>query len=332
MTDNHDARWERIAGKLHRELSDKEEAEFSQMMTDDTRLHEFEKAQRIHDNLTKTGPIPLDGKVESWIKVENGIKSYQLRWIKTVLKYAAIIVVAFITGNLLKPSTPADKEIRFSEIRAPHGQMCKLILPDGTKIWLNSGTTIRYPDRFADDVRAVSISGEAYFEVAKMAHKPFTVNTSDMKVEVFGTSFNISAYKDDEMTSVTLVEGKVEVQNSDGKTIAQLSPGQLAVKSKNDTNIEIRNVETSFYKSWIEGKIYFDDQPLNLIATKLERWFNIEIVFANNQLKTYKFTGTILKNKPVDQIMQALELLAPIHFKHQINATEKDKITIYKRT
>ena len=210
--------------------------------------------------------------------------------------------------------------------------MSKVVLPDGTRIWLNSGTTIRYPDRFTAEKREVAISGEAYFEVARMPKNPFTVKTSNLQVEVTGTSFNVSAYKDDPTTSVTLVEGKVELKDNNGKTIARLNPGQLAVKSKNNSNVNIKDVETSFYKAWIDGRIFFDDQPLDQIATKLERWFNVDIEFATERLKNYKFTGTILKNKPLDQIMQALELLAPIRFKHQVNATGKDKITIYKRT
>ena len=105
----------------------------------------------------------------------------------------------------------------------------------------------------------------------------------------------------------------------------------MVTKNKNETNLEVEDVETGFYAAWIEGEIFFDDEPLDEIAVKLERWFNVEITFADVKLKSHRFTGTILKNKPVDQIMQALELLSPIRFKHQIYASGKDKITIYKR-
>lgn len=332
MSDNHDEHWENIAGKLHGELSSEEEAEFIQLIADNTRLQEFEKAKSINDSLTKVGVSPLEGKVESWVKVERGIRSYQLQWMKTALKYAAIVVMAFIAGNLLKPTLTVDKEIRYSEITVPFGQMSQIKLSDGTKIWLNSGTTLRYPERFAENSRSVSIEGEAYFEVAKMAQKPFTVNTTEMNIEVLGTSFNLSSYKEDATTKVTLVEGKVAVRDNTGKTIAQLIPGQMAVKNKKNNTLDISNVETSFYAAWIAGKIYFDDEPLDQIAVKLERWFNVEITFADEKLKSHKFTGTILKNKPVDQIMQALQLLSPIRFRHQINANGKDKITIYKKS
>ena len=332
MSDNHDEQWEKIAGKLHGELSSGEEAEFSQLITENTRLQEFEKAQKIHDNLSKASVSPLEGKVESWLKVDKGIRSYQLLWMKRALKYAAIVVMAFIAGNLLKPTLTTDKEIRYSEITVPFGQMSQIKLSDGTKIWLNSGTTLRYPERFAEKSRSVSIEGEAYFEVAKMAHKPFVVNTTELNIEVLGTSFNLSSYQEDAAASVTLVEGKVAVLDNTGKTIAQLIPGQIAVKNKKTNTLDISNVQTAFYSAWIAGKIFFDDEPLDQIAIKLERWFNVEITFADQQLKSHRFTGTILKNKPVDQIMQALELLSPIRFKHQVNAIGKDRITIYKRS
>ena len=332
MTDNSDSKWEIIAAKIHGELSREEEGQFDQMMTDETNLYGFEKTQLIHDNLVQSGPVPVNGRLNSWAKVDHKIRMIPLRWMMATLKYAAIIIVAFIAGNLLKTTTPADQEINYSEITVPFGQMSQLKLSDGTKIWLNSGTTLRYPEHFASDRRSVTVIGEAYFEVAKMTNKPFTVNTTDMNVEVMGTSFNVLAYKEDAVTSVTLVEGKVVVQNTEGKSIAQLKPGQMATKNLKETKVEIRNVKTAFYAAWIDGKIYFDDEPLDQIAVKLERWFNVDIVFANEQLKSHRFTGTILKNKPVDQIMQALELLSPIRFRHQVNATGRDKITIYRRS
>ena len=332
MNNNNDEYWEKIAGKLHGELSSEEEAELLQMITEYTLLNEFEKTQTVHDNLSKAGPIPWEGKAESWVKVEHGIRSSQLQWIKTALKYAAIIALAFIAGNLFRPSNVTDKEIRYSEIKVPYGQMSQVNLSDGTKIWLNSGTILRYPERFAENSRAVSMNGEAYFEVTKMAHKPFTVNTSEMNVEVHGTSFNLSAYEKDKVNAVTLVEGKVTVQDKTGTTIARLTPGQMASLSKTNNTVNIQSVKTAFYSEWIDGKLYFDDEPLDQIAIKLERWFNVEITFASERLKSHRFTGTILKNKPVDQIMQALELLAPIRFKHLINVTGKDKITIYKKS
>jgi ferric-dicitrate binding protein FerR (iron transport regulator) len=224
-----------------------------------------------------------------------------------------------------------DSPLHFSEIRVPFGQMSQLVLSDGTQVWLNSGTTLRYPDKFGEKSRSVTITGEAFFNVAKMADKPFTINSTDLSIQVLGTSFNFSAYQEDSYSSVTLVEGKVAIQDKKGITIAQLLPGQMATKEKSSDIVNIKEVKTASYSAWTEGKIFFDDERLDHIAYKLKRWFNVEIAFDDPQLKSKRFTGTILKNKPVDQIMQALELLSPIHFKHQVNSIGKDKITIYKR-
>jgi ferric-dicitrate binding protein FerR (iron transport regulator) len=332
MSEHPDPKWEKIAGKLHGELSQNEETEFNKMIRDNAHLQEFEKAEHIKANLLKVGLLPEEAKIASWSKVEQGIKSRQLGWIKIAMKYAAIIIVAFVAGNFLRLSPPAGKTIQYSEIHVPCGQMSQVTLSDGTEIWLNSGTTLRYPECFGEKSRSVEVKGEAFFKVAKMAEKPFTVNSTDLKIEVLGTSFNFSAYQEDSYSSVTLVEGKVAVQDNLGKTIAELHPGQMATKEINSKILNIKNIKTYSYSEWIEGKIFFDDETLEQIAFKLERWFNVVISFDDPQLKSKRFTGTILKNKPVDQIMQALELLSPIQFKHQINPNKKDKITIYKRT
>ena len=331
MGDHNDALWEKLAGKLHGELTVEEEKDFNELVSNPSHLHEFEKAQKIHEQLKKTSQNTSNLKEKSWSKINKQLNSNQLKWIGVVLKYAAIIAIAFLAGNLIRPNLKTASEIRYSEITVPFGQMSQLKLSDGTQIWLNSGTTLRYPDRFSDSSRTVSITGEAFFKVSKMKDKPFIVKTSQLTVQVLGTSFNLSAYKEDNTTAITLVEGKVEIQDTEGKTIGNLSPGKLAIKRKDSNNLQIKSVETDFYSAWTEGKIFFDDEKLDQIAIKLERWFNVEISFADEKLKSYRFTGTILKNKPVDQIMQAFELLSPITFKHQINTTGKDKITIYKR-
>lgn len=332
MSEYLDPKWEKIAGKLHGELSQEEETEFTEMIRENSLLQEFEKAEYIKADLLKVGLLSEEAKPASWSRVEKGIKSRQLGWIKIAMKYAAIIIMAFVAGNLIRSNPPLEESLKYSEIHVPYGQMSQLTLSDGTEIWLNSGTTIRYPERFGEKSRSVEVKGEAFFKVAKMPNKPFTVNSTDLKIEVLGTSFNFSAYQEDSFSSVTLVEGKVAIEDGKGVAIAQLRPGQMATKEKSTDKLNIKEVKTASYSAWTEGKIFFDDERLDQIAFKLERWFNVEISFADVNLKSRRFTGTILKNKPVDQIMQALELLSPIHFKHQVNSNGKDKITIYKRT
>ena len=332
MTENQDSHWERISGKLHGELSLVEETAIIDNMSGDSPDTDYEKAEKIKADLLMTVSLSEEAKKDSWSRVERNIKFSQLGWIKVVMQYAAIAILAFVAGNLLSTtSTVVDKPLTYSEIHVPYGQMSQLTLSDGTEVWLNSGTTLRYPDRFGEKIRSVELKGEAFFKVAKMTQKPFTVNSTDLKIEVLGTSFNFSAYQEDSFSSVTLVEGKVSVKDNLGQDIAQLKPGQMATKNRNTNLLNINEVKTTSYSAWTEGKIFFDNERLDQIALKLERWFNVEITFVDLEPKSKQFTGTILKNKPVDQIMQALELLAPIKFQHQINVNGKDKITIYKR-
>ena len=332
MIENQDFDWDLVAGKLHRELESEEELTFDQKMADPAFRVAFDRAQQLKDELVRHGIALSERKELSWKNIERGIQYDRLRWIKWVAKYAAVVVLAFIGGVLYHYYTQQKAPVHFSELYVPYGQMSQLTLSDGTVVWLNSGTTLRYPDRFSDETRSVYIAGEAYFQVAKMADKPFLVSSPDLRIKVLGTSFNFSAYKEDPYSSVTLVEGNVAVQDSSGKTIARLHEGQMATKDKKASTFLIKGEKTEFYTAWIEGKIVFDDERMDQIAIKLERWFNVKINFADPQLKARRFTGTILKNKPLDQIMQALELLSPIRYEHQIHANGKDQITIYKKS
>lgn len=330
--EKRDSLWEHIAGALHGELSAAEEPEFKQMMSDEGNRQQYEKSRKIREALPHLSGITAESKTRSWQKVESRIRRRKILQMTSFLKYAALVLLAFFAGNLLKPLLVADREIRYSEIAVPFGQMSQLTLSDGTRIWLNSGTTLRYPERFAETRRTVSVEGEAFFEVARMPDKPFFIQTDDLQVEVLGTSFNLSAYPADASTSVTLVEGSVSVNDVAGKSIARLKPGQTATLGKNGSVLQISNVNTGFYAAWKEGKIYFEDESLDDIARKLERWFNVEITFSEEALKSLRFSGTILKNKPIDQIMQALQILAPIRFTHEVKVNGKDKIVIYQRT
>lgn len=331
MNDQSDSLWRYIAGELHGELDEEEKLEYTRLMTNDSNLRKFEKAQKIREALPKVAGINDESRKKSWQKIEGRIRRKRIFRIGSLLKYAAIIVIAFFAGTLFKPHTSPGKEPRYTEITVPFGQMSQLILSDGTRVWLNSGTTFRYPDRFAESNRQVMIEGEAFFIVTKMSGNPFTIQTDDLQIEVLGTSFNLSAYRSDASTTVTLVEGSVSVNDVTGKLIAQLKPGQMATKQKEGKALRISEVNTDFYAAWTEGKIYFENERLAEIALKLERWFNVEIVFKEEALKSYRFSGTILKNKPIHQIMDALQMLAPIGFRYEVKITGKDKITIYQR-
>jgi ferric-dicitrate binding protein FerR (iron transport regulator) len=156
------------------------------------------------------------------------------------------------------------------KISVPVGGEYELVLDDGTRVWLNSETTIEYPDTFSDMQRSVCLNGEAYFVVEKDSLRPFVVNTASGNIVVLGTSFNVSAYDDDQAMATTLVSGSVEIDNLHEKAV--LVPGQQAIISNGGNYIDIREVDTDVYTCWIDGSFEFDKMPLEQVAAKLSRW------------------------------------------------------------
>ena len=206
--------------------------------------------------------------------------------------------------------------------------MSQITLFDGTQVWLNSGTTLWYENNFGENSRNVKLHGEAFFKV-KPGSIPFKVKLKNIEVEVLGTSFNAISYIDDNFSCVTLVEGKVKINNSSsGKEILQLKPSEQVTLSDDLHNNTIKNVNTNFYVSWTEGKIVFEEQRIADIAVQLERWYNVDISFADEKIGEYHFTGTILRDKPLNQIVTAFEMLLPVKIEYISNLDKKDSILI----
>lgn len=223
---------------------------------------------------------------------------------------AAVILIAIISGAMIHAVLSGSfRETQFTEIEVPKGQMTQIKLSDGTKIWLNSGSSFKYPTVFDHSSREVFIDGEAYMEVAKNKHKPFVVNAPNFSVAVLGTSFNVSAYSEDDHASVTLVEGSVLLRSNDKKWKTNMVPGQSASFSYGEKMPELTKVNTDFYTSWKDGKIVFRKETLNEIAKKMERWYNVEIEFKDEELKNLVFSGTFLKLKPVEQVFKSLSIM-----------------------
>ncbi|MEL7589361.1 MAG: FecR domain-containing protein [Prolixibacteraceae bacterium] len=251
--------------------------------------------------------------------------------IAEIIKYAAII---FLTVGLtwLVQDKYADSQLsgtgQMNELICPAGQISELVLSDGTKVWLNAGSKISYPSDFSSRKRAVRLTGEAFFEVKKDRKHPFLVYTKAMNIKVLGTSFNIDAYEENQFVNTTLVEGKVEIQNKTGQEIARLVPGQIARYNITNHEIDLSEVDTRFYSSWKEGKITFFNEPLEVIAMKLERWYNVKITFEQENIKSFRFSGTFLKYKPLEQILQVVKLSSPIDYKIIINPEDKNEIIL----
>ena len=210
-----------------------------------------------------------------------------------------------------------------NELIIPKGGEYQVMLADGTKVWLNSASRLIYPQSFMGKERRVVLSGEAFFDVAHDAERPFIVETSRMNVKVLGTRFNVNDYDDNEEVSTTLVNGSVEIV-SGGQQAFRLVPGEQAYGKENE--LEKREVNVRLYTSWIDGKFLFNNTELEEIAKQISRWYDVEFVFDDEEIKDYKFSGFIPRYESITNLFEILEQSANVSFVRK----EDKKVIIIK--
>lgn len=206
-----------------------------------------------------------------------------------------------------KQETKGTKEEPvYNQIDIPRGGEYKLRLSDGSLVHLNAMSSLRYPVHFSGDTREVELTGEAFFEVSKDAAKPFLVKTAGIDVCVLGTTFNVSAYPDNEFTQTTLVSGSVQMQTKEGGSIV-LKPSQQAELDNKSHEMVVRQVDVSLYTSWVQGKIYFKDERLETIMTTLARWYDVKIEYANEKVKSMRFGCNLNRYEEIVPFLELLE-------------------------
>ncbi len=227
-------------------------------------------------------------------------------------EYGTLIYKDSTNRIIYSNANTLEAKLTYNRIDVPRGGEYLLTLADGTKVWLNSESSLKYPVQFVSDNREVELIGEAYFEVAHDASKPFLVKAGNAEVKVLGTKFNISSYTNEACLATTLVEGSVEF-NMLGKT-QLLKPGfQIQVK-KGENNFQLNKVETEFYTSWTEGVFRFKNQPLEKICNQFSRWYNVEFLFTEDEYRELKFTGAVKREKPISFSLNMIEKMANIKF------------------
>lgn len=325
-------RWELIASGLYSELEDQEQASFCELKKEKETGELFQQSEKIYQALCEIRLLDHVDQAASWRSVYRQVRHSDVKQFSiNTLKYAAVVLIALLAGYFLYPLYPENSPRQFAVLDVPVGQTSHLTLSDGTEVWLNSGSTFRYPDQFNRKERNVYLKGEGFFKVAPNKAIPFKVETATMEVEVLGTAFDISSYEESEKQSVILEEGSVRINRPDGRKMADLVPGQMAERQTISGPFRIATVHTKNYTGWKDGIIVFESETLDGISKKLERWYNVEICFGSTELEHYRITGTILRNKPVYQILEVLELLAPVKFEYQPRTNQKDLITIVKK-
>ena len=211
----------------------------------------------------------------------------------------------------------ASQVVDSLEIVAPVGSRTVVHLSDGSEIHLNFGSKLKYPQKFVGDTREVILSGEGYFNVAHNPEKPFIVKTANLNIKALGTKFNVFAYPGDEVIATTLVEGKVVIEKatSDGKEklIGAMVPGQHVSYNINSGKIHSENGKVEKYIAWKDGMLVFDNEPIDQVAQRLSRMFNVEIQ-VDDKLDKYKYTVTFV-DEPLFQILDLLTVATPINYR-----------------
>jgi ferric-dicitrate binding protein FerR (iron transport regulator) len=261
------------------------------------------------------------------------------------LRIAAILVILLGISYFLKFKSAKQsdiKELSLCEVIAPRGSKTEILLPDGTKVWLNSDSKIHYSSGFNKTDREVSLEGEGYFNVAKNPDKPFIVNTSNLKIRALGTIFNVKSYTGDETIETTLIEGNIVVENKTSdktnrfttmvpnqkvifyrdKEIGQ-EQNQVTGKPKADEDqsakapigqIVLNNIaDPSIVSSWKDNIIYFDNEKFQDLAIRLERRFAVNIHFIDNDIEQMRFTGKF-KDIIIEQVLAALQYASPFYY------------------
>lgn len=213
----------------------------------------------------------------------------------------------------------ANGEIMRNTIVTPKGRQYQLVLPDGSRIWLNAATILTYPVKFGRDKREVEVKGEAYFEVERAENWPFIVKTTSQQIEVLGTHFNVSAYNDDQHAKTTLVEGSVKVKNiSTAQPLTAqpeiLKPGQQAVTLRGSDRIKIGAIDTEEVISWKDNLFVFNNEEISEVMKKVSRWYDVEVTYLDG-MAGKRIGGSIPRLKHVEDLMEALKATGLLHYK-----------------
>lgn len=269
----------------------KEELWFSSLAADDSQVYDVDKAfgkfqQRIHRKGLRFSIL------NNWYRVTA----------------VALVLIACTTTYWLGK---AEVRNQFADIvvEAPLGSRSKLVLPDGSQVWLNAGSKIAYSQGFGVDDRHLRLNGEAYFEVTKNEDLPFDVHTKELKVTVLGTKFNFRNYDDDEDVVVNLLEGRVRLDNNDMRNVVTkyLSPSEKVVLRKSTGKMVISTAQVANAKEWMNDRLFFDEMCLADIVKELERSYNVKITIKGEHLKKYNFYA--LFDKREQSIREVLDII-----------------------
>ncbi|MBN2481312.1 MAG: FecR family protein, partial [Bacteroidales bacterium] len=297
---------------------------------------EFRKAVEVSVTLinNRKNAVNIDKKESlrsllSEIEKTGNIRSWTTNIPKLLLRIAAVIVLsaglAWIWDALRIESPELIEHVVYNEIIVPTGEKSQIILSDGSHVWINSDSRLKYPVAFGNESRDVILEGEAYFEVTENKKSVFTVITKDAEIKVLGTAFNVKSYPEDQKTQTTVVSGLVKIESRKQNIEPILiKPNQMAVIREisdtmaakvNEISPELTvldNVNTEVLTSWKDHLLVFADETFEDIIVKMERWYNVEISVLDDGLKQERYTGKFVHNETVYEVLEAIKATTPI--------------------
>lgn len=254
---------------------------------------------------------------QKWKKTSKQITAdkYKKKVFSFIRTSAAVLLIPVLIATYALFNTVKEWNnipIEQVELTTAHGLVSKVTLPDGSEVWLNSGSSISYPKRFTNNKRNVQLAGEAYFKVTSDKSNRFDVVTSSgLMVSAYGTEFNVKAYEDEDKIEATLAQGNIEVSEIGQPASRTLHPGEQVVYYKNTNRMEVDKVNLAVATSWKDGKMVFRRAGMNEIARRLARHFNVEIKLEGEELYDYKYSATFT-TETLNEILLLLEKTAPI--------------------
>lgn len=315
MKNNDFIKWEEISAYVHGEdeMGEKNNAFFSK---GDIDLDEVHKIYNIRHKVKTIEQLSLVD--DAWLKIKPRLNP-SIRW-KEILRYVALVFFCLFTGALgyhMLQDNSRESELKYATIHSPYGQITNLTLFDGTKVSLNSGTTLKYASNYSEKDRSVILEGEALFEVVKDKERPFVVTAGESKIKVHGTVFEVKAYPADPFVETVLVEGKVEFLDKNRSVF--LEPGERLKLTKKTNQLKKDLVNAAEYTAWVGGQIYFYEESLKDLIIRLERWYEVSFEFEDDQIGEITFTGVINKEKSLDYILDVIELTNKVVFEKNEN-------------
>ncbi len=257
-----------------------------------------------------------------------------------ITRVAAILLLpVLVFGLYMYTNYKSDKKLlsaldeSYNEVFSSSDAITKVTLMDGSNVWLNHNSSLKYPVVFHGNDRRVELKGEGYFEVASDKDNPFIVNTGELEIMAIGTTFNIMSYPEEDRIETSLIEGVVKLHRIDpeGNLIPDigLKPTNLATFNKMSKEINIRDIDDDRYFSWKEGKLVFNGEPMDEVARKLSRWFNVDIVIGDPELYELDYTATFV-NETLPQVLELIALMSPVSYSIS-DREQTDKGTFARR-